>query len=99
MTDIKFSYVKNSKGKYTFKLIQDGIIMFEKDYAPKLDQNQHILSSSLVEILNEDVQKELDKNPNFKWTAFEDAKRWMSLPSRIDAAIQRKNEHMAKTIA
>lgn len=92
MTDIKFSYVKNSKGKYTFKLTQDNIILFEKDYSPKLELNQHLLGLAIVEIFNEDVQKELQANPDFKWTSFDDAKRWMALPSRIDAGVERKNE-------
>lgn len=98
MTEITFSYLKNAKGKYTFKLIQDGAVFFEKDYSPNLERNQHLLGEAITQVFNQDIQSELEANPDFKWTSFEDAKSWMSVPSRLDKGVQLKNELMGNTI-
>lgn len=90
MTNIKFYYIQNAKGKFVFKLVQDGIIMFEKDYSPKIDRGQDLLGIAFVETLNDNIQKELQKNPDFKWKSFDEAKAWMAIPSRIDEALERK---------
>jgi len=96
MTKIKFSYTKNTKGKYTFKLTQDNVVLFQKEYTPKIEQNQHLLGEAIVEVFNKHVQHELDANPNFKWLSFDDAKKWMAMPCHIDDAITLKNSKLQK---
>lgn len=89
MTKITFSYEKQSNGKYQFQAIQNDVVLFEKMYSPKEHLNQHLISKAFIEILNEDISKELKQNPDFKWATFDEAKTWMADSGRIDRSIER----------
>jgi len=76
VTDIKLTYVENSKGKYDFKVVQDGDLIYEKTYSPVKSQNQHLMAKALVETFQQVVDETLSQNPDFRWKSFEEFKSW-----------------------
>jgi len=76
VTDIKLTYVPNAKGKYDFKVVQDGTVIYEKTYSPVKSKNQHLMAKALVDTLQNVANEELQQNPDFMWGGFEEFKAW-----------------------
>jgi len=80
MTDIKISFVKNSASNFDYKVVQNGKVLFKKEYAAKaIDEmglSQAKVFSGFVHYLQDLVDKKLEKNPDFHWNSFADFKRF-----------------------
>lgn len=80
MNKIEITYKRNSKNKFDFTAKQNGKIIFGKTYSPKEDKNQHIMGEVLVQTMQEWADKELARNPEFKWNSFDEFKEWAGSP-------------------
>lgn len=80
MTSIKINFSKNSTGNYDFTVVQNGKMFFKKEYSA-VDRDETGLSQAQVfagfaHFLQDIVNKELEKNPDFYWKSFVDFKRF-----------------------
>jgi len=98
MTDIKISYMQNTKGKFDFIASQNGEILYEKTYSPIKSKNQHLMSKALIDVFNIQVDKELAVNPNFMWESFEDFKAWAGNPELRAQAVKLYKERALEAV-
>jgi len=78
---INISFKKNSKGTYDFSVIQNSKILYRKEYtcASQPDETgitQAQVFSGYTKYLQDLVDKEIEKNPDFKWNSFADFKKF-----------------------
>lgn len=78
---IKIKFDKNSKGTYDFEVIQEDRLLFKKEYqATVVDEATGVTQADTFKgyckYLQELVDAELAKNPNFKWNSFNDFKKF-----------------------
>ncbi|QBJ03461.1 hypothetical protein HWC08_gp180 [Lactobacillus phage 521B] len=78
---ITISFKKNSKGTYDFSVIQNSKILYRKEYtcASQPDETgitQVQVFSGYTKYLQDLVDKEIEKNPDFKWNSFADFKKF-----------------------
>ena len=80
MTDIKISFAKNSTGNFDFKVVQNGKLLFKKEYSAtvtdEMGLSQAKVFSGFAHYLQDLADKELEKNPDFHWNSFADFKRF-----------------------
>ncbi|CUW06765.1 hypothetical protein [Leuconostoc gasicomitatum] len=76
MTEIKITFKRNSSNKFDFKAVQNENIIFSKVYSPKESDNQHIMGEALAKTMQEWADKEIERDPEFKWHSFEEFKEW-----------------------
>ena len=80
MTSIKISFVKNSTGNYDYMVVQNGKMLFKKEYTASVTDetglSQAQVFSGFANFLQDVVNKELEKNPDFHWNSFSDFKRF-----------------------
>lgn len=80
MTEISISFEKNNKGKFDFEVVQNGEILYSKEYAAstrdKTGLTQEQVFSGYVEYLQDLVNEELSNNPDFKWNSIYDFKKF-----------------------
>lgn len=93
MNKIDITYTKNNKGKFDFMVKQNDVILYTKTYSPRTAEMQHYMGYALIHTANEEAQKELQRNPDFKWTGFEEFKAWFGSPSLRDKAAEYFHEH------
>lgn len=83
---IKLTFKENSKGKFVFKIIQNNVLFYQKEYAankkivgdPFYD-NQKDLLNDFVDYLQTIVNKQLEDNPDFHWKTLKEFKCFASL--------------------
>lgn len=78
---ITISFKKNSKGTYDFSVIQNSEILYRKEYtcASQPDETgitQVQVFSGYTKYLQDLVDKEIEKNPDFKWNSFAEFKKF-----------------------
>lgn len=79
---IKLSFKKNSQNKYDLKVVQNEKLFFKRTYdsGKKIDdtvwKTQADGFSAFVRFLQDKVNKELEKNPNFHWATLSEFKRF-----------------------
>ena len=80
MTDIKISFAKNSTGSFDYKVVQNGKLLFKKEYpATATDEtglSQAKVFSGFAHYLQDLADKELEKDPDFHWNSFADFKQF-----------------------
>lgn len=79
---IKVTFNKNSSGKYIFKFVQDGTVLFKKDYylTGKFDsawKDQPTVASAYVKFIQSKINEELKINPDFRFKGFQDFKQYI----------------------
>ena len=77
---IKINIVKNTKGKYDFSAVQNGKILYKKEYAAsekdETGLTQAAVFSGYCHYLQDVIDKELEKNPDFHWDSWSDFKKF-----------------------
>ena len=83
---IKLSFKENSKGKFVFKIIQNGVLFYQKEYdanrkiiGDPFYNNQKDLLNDFVDYLQEIVNKKFEDNPNFQWKTLKEFKCFAGL--------------------
>ena len=77
---IELSFKKNSQNKYDLKVVQNGKLFFKRTYdsGKKIDdpiwKTQADGFSAFVRFLQDKVDKEFEKNPNFHWKTISEFK-------------------------
>lgn len=78
MKRIEITFKKNSTGKYDYTVIQNGKVFFKKEYSAKSKDEtgltQAEVFSAFSRYLQDLVDEELAKNPDFHWDSFSDFK-------------------------
>mgnify|MGYP000871438722 CR=1 FL=1 len=84
---IVISFVSNPSGKFDFSIVQDSMVFYKKEYmASGRDETtghtQAQLFKAYCKFLQEKVNKELAKNPNFRWKSFQEFKKFAGAKSQ-----------------
>jgi len=84
MNKISITFKNNNNNKYDFKVEQNGLALYKKEYmADKkytdtdLVDNQASAFSAFVDYVQDRVNAELQSNPNFKFDSLEQFKKFM----------------------
>jgi hypothetical protein len=93
-TQISITYTKNTKNKFDFSVIQNGVPLFFKTYSPVIKQMQHFLGYSLAIVAQQKVDAELASNPEFAWSDFNDFKSWLGNPELREDALAYYDKHI-----
>ncbi|MDD9138347.1 hypothetical protein H7198_01800 [Fructobacillus sp. CRL 2054] len=93
MNKIEITYKRNSKNKFDFTAKQNEKIIYGKTYSPKEDKNQHIMGTILVQTMQDWADRELSRNPEFKWNSFDEFKEWAGNP-QLRKEASKKYEQM-----
>lgn len=96
MNKIELTYKRNSANKFDFKAIQNGNLIYGKTYSPKEDDNQVLMGEILVQTAQEWADKEIERNPEFKWHSFEEFKEWIGNAQLRKEASKRYDDLMFK---
>lgn len=96
MNKIELTYKRNSTNKFDFKAIQNGNLIYGKTYSPKEDENQVLMGEILVQTAQEWADKEIERNPEFKWHSFEEFKEWIGNAQLRKEASKRYDDLMFK---
>lgn len=80
MAKIDINFKENNRGTYDFKVAQDGLLLFKKEYAAS-DNNEAVVTQAQVfagftHYLQDLVNEKLSKDPNFKWNNFDEFKKF-----------------------
>ena len=80
MTHINITFEENNRGTYDFKIVQDGLLLFKKEYvASENDEavvTQAQVFSGFTHYLQDLVNEKISKDPNFKWNSFDEFKKF-----------------------
>ena len=75
---IEISFKKNSKGKYDFSVVQNNKVLYKKEYtAAEKDETGHTQAQvfqAYCHFLQDQVDEDIKKDPNFHWKSFKDFK-------------------------
>ena len=100
---IKLSFKENSKGKFVFTIIQNGVLFYQKEYAVNRKiigdpfyNNQKDLLNDFVNYLQKLVNKRLEDNPNFQWKTLEEFKRFAGLQTVNSFLAEKAKEEEAE---
>lgn len=87
-TKIEITYIKNNKNKFDFTVKQNDVVFYTKVYSPKTAEDQHFMGYALAQTAQNDVNKEIERNSNFRWNSFEEFKAWIGSPELRHRAVQ-----------
>jgi len=78
---IKLTFKKNSRGFYDFKVVQDEVLLYTKEYSVTKSYSDMGLTQAegflaFTKFLQDQADLELEHNPDFKWNSFTEFKRW-----------------------
>lgn len=80
VNNIKITFTKNNKGRYDFEVVQNNISLFKKEYqASEKDETgltQAQVFAGFSNFLQDEVNKELEDNPSFKWNTSSEFKKF-----------------------
>lgn len=96
MTKIEITYKRNSANKFDFTVVQNNNVIFTKTYSPKEELNQHIMGEVLVDTMQKWADREISRNPEFKWHSFEEFKEWACSSKIRGEAVKKYDDLMFK---
>lgn len=80
---IKLTFKENKTGKFVFKIIQNNVLFFQKEYdankkivGDPFYDNQKDAIKDFVDYLQKLVNQKLKDNPNFQWKTLEGFKHF-----------------------
>ncbi len=80
MAKIKITFKENNRGTYDFKVIQDGLLFFKKEYTVSENDEtvvtQAQVFSGFTHYLQDLVNEKLLEDPTFKWNNFDEFKKF-----------------------
>ena len=80
MAHINITFKENNKGTYDFKVVQNGLLFFKKEYTVSEDNEgvvtQAQVFSGFTHYLQDLVNEKLSKDPTFKWNSFDEFKKF-----------------------
>jgi len=100
---IKLSFKENSKGKFIFKIIQNGTLFFQKEYdvnkkivGDPFYDNQKDAIKDFVDYLQKLVNQKLKDDPNFQWKTLEGFKHFAGGPTQYAFLAEKAKEAEAE---
>lgn len=96
---IKLTFEENGKGKFVFKIIQNNVLFFQKEYnankkivGDPFYDNQKDLLKDFVVYLQKLANKKLENDPNFQWKTLESFKRFAGAQTQCAFLAEKEKE-------
>ena len=97
---IELTFNKENSGKYLLLLNQNGVELFSKEYDASKKytsgwKDQATLFTAYVKFIQNNINKDIKKNPNFKFSNYKEFKKYAG-SNMINEFFDHESEYMPK---